>query len=134
MLRLLSMSPIRRPGRLTARACEHRLTVPRATVASARLALIAAAALAAAACGGGRGDTYAKAIDRQGACCEQLTAGRDACLAEIVRVDDPAAARAPANQDSYACVADHFVCDPATGRATAESNQRQLDCITDLGQ
>ncbi len=133
MLRLLSTSPIRSLDQVAGRGCERRLTVPRTTVASVRLALVVAM-IAAAGCGGGRGDTYAKAIDRQGACCEQLATGREACLAEIVRVDDPAAARAPANQDSYACVVDHFVCDPATGRATAESNQRQLDCITDLGQ
>lgn len=112
---------------------ERRLTAGRTTVAPRYLAALAAVALAA--CGGGRGDTYAKAIDQQQACCEHLSgAPRDACLSEIVRVEDPAAAKASANQDSYGCVSRHFVCDPATGRATTASNQRQLDCITDLGQ
>ena len=41
---------------------------------------------------------------------------------------------ASANQRTFACVQRHFVCEPATGRATAASNQAQLDCITDLGE
>ncbi|MEZ4400973.1 MAG: hypothetical protein R3B06_13185 [Kofleriaceae bacterium] len=87
----------------------------------------------AAACGGRHTDTYQAATATQEQCCEHLAgAPRDACLAEIVRVDDPAAARTKVNQRTYACVQEHFVCDPATGRGTAASNQQQLDCIADL--
>ena len=52
----------------------------------------------------------------------------------IVRAPDPDVARAPANQATFACVQENFVCDPSTGRATAASAQAQLDCIQDLPQ
>lgn len=89
-----------------------------------------------AACGGGhRGDTYARATQAEEQCCESLTgATRDACLANIVRVADPEVQRTPANQDQYACVQEHFICDPATGHATRASAQAQLDCIQDLDE
>ncbi len=92
--------------------------------------------LLASACGGGsskRGDTYVAATSSQEQCCEHLAGGaRDNCLASIVRVPDPAVARSPANQDTYACVQEHFACDPASGTATPASAQSQLDCIQDL--
>jgi hypothetical protein len=111
---------------------ERAMTVGATTVASVRLAGIALA-LALAACGGRHTDHYQAATRRETGCCEHLAgAPRDQCLAEIVRVDDAAVAQATANQRTYACVERHFTCDPATGRATAASNQAQLDCITDL--
>ena len=98
--------------------------------------LVILAAQLAAACGGGHhGDTYARAQSAQEACCENLAGdARTQCLASIVKVDDPAVAKDSYNQSTYACVSDHFVCDPMTGRASKESAQAQYDCIADLGQ
>lgn len=93
--------------------------------------------LALGACGGGgsKGDSYAKATDAQEACCEHLTgADRDQCLASLVKVEDPEVAKMRENQASYACVQQHFVCDPQTGHATGESVQAQYDCIAELSQ
>ncbi len=135
--RLSSNSPILavlagRPGG----GRERPNTVAHTTLGRSRLAGIALAlALALAACGGRHTDHYQAATDEQTACCEHLTgAPRDQCLAEIVRVDDPAVAQATANQRTYACIERNFTCDPATGRATAASNQAQLDCVSDLGE
>jgi hypothetical protein len=91
-------------------------------------------AITLAACGGGhRGDTYARATAAQEQCCEQLSgATRDECLQKLVRVSDPEVARTSTNQDQYACVQEHFVCDPTSGHATQQSAQAQLDCIQDL--
>ncbi len=88
------------------------------------------------ACGGPtRTDTYARGTDLQEQCCESLTgAPRDACLAAIVRIHDPGAAATATNQQTYACVVDHFVCDPATGHETAASAQAQHDCTDELLQ
>jgi hypothetical protein len=93
-------------------------------------------ALTLAACGGGHhGDTYARATDVQQQCCEHLAGDvRSTCLRDIVRVDDASVARSDANQSTYACVTEHFACDPATGHATKASAQAQLDCIQDLPQ
>lgn len=116
-----------------AAACE-RVSTPRHTTLR-RIGVALVISLLAAACGGGGkkgGDTYAAATNAQEACCEQLAAGRDDCLREIVRVPDEAVARSDANQDTYACVQEHFACDPGTGRATQPSAQAQLDCIQDL--
>lgn len=75
---------------------------------------------------------HVRAENLQGACCEHLQGGeRDRCLAEIPRPGDPQAAQHPLSQRTYACVAEHFVCDPATGRPTPASAQAQLDCIED---
>ncbi|HTJ40601.1 MAG TPA: hypothetical protein VL463_00850 [Kofleriaceae bacterium] len=90
----------------------------------------------AAACGGHKHqDTYQHATAAEQQCCEHLTgAPRDQCLQSIVRVPDPAVATSSTNQDTFACVEDHFVCDSSTGRATKQSAQAQLDCIADLQQ
>ncbi|HEY0251836.1 MAG TPA: hypothetical protein VGC41_09935 [Kofleriaceae bacterium] len=91
-------------------------------------------AVVVSACGGGKqsssSDTYAKATSSQETCCEHAP-NRDGCLKEIVRVE-AFAQKAPANQATYACVVDHFTCDPATGHATQPSAQAQIDCIQDL--
>lgn len=108
---------------------EHRATTWIATVALIVLA---------SACGGGGGkkkDTYARGTDVQEDCCENLSGpGRDECLKKIVRVSDPEVAATPANQQQYACIVEHFVCDPAQGHATQASAQAQMDCIQDLEQ
>jgi hypothetical protein len=93
-------------------------------------------AVALAACGGGRApskDTYTRATDVQGACCEHLKGdGRTQCLQQVVRVDDAAVAKSDLNQQTYTCVVDHFTCDPASGHPTQESAQAQLECIQAL--
>jgi len=100
-----------------------------------RFSLAALAALLVA-CGGGGGkqpDTYARANDVQGNCCQHLQGGaRDQCLQGIVRIDDAAVAKTGANQATYACVVDHFQCNAETGRPTQVSAQAQLECIQDL--
>jgi hypothetical protein len=93
-------------------------------------------ALLLTACGGrAHQDTYQHATAAEEQCCEHLTGGaRDQCLRGIVRVDDPAVATSSTNQQTFACVQDHFVCDASTGKATRDSAQAQLDCIADLQQ
>ncbi|HVK82988.1 MAG TPA: hypothetical protein VM513_02725 [Kofleriaceae bacterium] len=78
-------------------------------------------------------DTYARGTQLQEECCEHLDgANRDACLREVVRVDDPGAAPTATNQQTYACVVEHFVCDPRTGREPPASAQAQHDCTDDI--
>jgi hypothetical protein len=100
------------------------------------LATLALLVLASACGGGGKGtskDTYARGTQVQEECCENLSGPqRDECLQKIVRVTDPEVAKTSTNQQQYACVVDHFVCDPAKGHATAVSAQAQMDCIQDL--
>jgi hypothetical protein len=111
-------------------SCERGITPGRTTVWTA---LLASVALAACGRGGHGGDTYAKGTHAEEACCEHLQgAGRDGCLQQIVRVDDGQVAGSSVNQSTYACVVDHFTCDPATGHATQASAQAQLECIQDL--
>ncbi|HUQ05698.1 MAG TPA: hypothetical protein VM261_24510 [Kofleriaceae bacterium] len=106
------------------------------------LLFVAGIALLTGACGGGggskakRGNTYVAATSAQEQCCEHLGAGgpRDSCLSSIVRVPDESVAGSQENQATYACVQEHFVCDPSTGMPTQESAQSQLDCIQDLPQ
>ncbi len=91
------------------------------------------ALVAAVGCGGRHADTYAKATNAQERCCENLAGeARVACLQKIVRVDDPKVAASQLNQDTFACVVNHFVCDAATGTASKASAQSQLECIQDL--
>ncbi len=105
--------------------CEHGTTLSLFTVVLTML-------LVACSGGGKRTDTYAKANDVQGQCCESLAgAERDRCLSEIVRIEDPEAAKTSTNQATYACVVEHFVCNPQTGRPTQTSAQAQYDCIED---
>jgi hypothetical protein len=100
-----------------------------------RCLAVAAIALVTACGGGKKTDTYARANDVQGQCCEHLKgAPRDQCVKGIVRIDDNAVAQSTVNQATYACVAKHFVCDPATGHPTQQSAQQQLECIQDLQQ
>ena len=110
----------------------HRNRERRATTRLATVALV----LLISACGGGGGkkkDTYAQGTHVQEECCENLKGpGRDECLKKIVRVSDPEVAKTPANQQQYACVTDHFVCDPQSGHATQASAQEQMDCLQDL--
>lgn len=93
-------------------------------------------AITLAACGSShRGDTYARGTHAQEQCCEVLSGpSRDDCLSKLPRVDDPEIAKTSMNQDQYACVTEHFVCDPTTGHATQPSAQAQLDCIQDLAE
>ena len=108
-------------------ASERRVT-PRTTTLCTLLL-----AFAAACGGGGHGDTYAKGTQVQESCCEHLSGpGRDTCLKQIVRIDDKTVAGSPVNQSTFACVVDHFTCDTASGHATKESAQAQLECIQDL--
>jgi hypothetical protein len=106
---------------------ERRATPRIATVAISLLLL---------ACGGGGGkkkDTYARGTHVQEQCCEHLSGpARDQCLQKIVRVSEPDVASTSANQQQYACIVEHFVCDPAQGHATQASAQAQMDCIQDL--
>ncbi len=115
---------------------EARTTPARKTVVTTLRWWVAltATALALAACGGRGGtDTYARGTGVQEACCENLQGvDRDRCLGEVVRVGDPAAAHTATNQQTFACVVEHFVCDPQTGRETKASAQAQLDCTEDL--
>ena len=123
--RLLSTHAHLAPARTP--ACERRVTPATTTLCTLLLAF-------AAACGGGGshgGDTYARGTQVQEACCERAP-GRDACLQQIVRIDDKTVAGTPLNQSTFACVVDHFTCDPATGHATRPSAQAQLECIQDL--
>jgi hypothetical protein len=127
-------------GRLTVLARgnrERERTTSRHTVAAiSRWWLILIGVVFAAACGGSdkpRADTYARASHAQEECCEHLAGdARAQCLGSLVTVNDPAVASTSTNQDTYACVMEHFECDPATGHATQASAQSQLDCIQDL--
>jgi hypothetical protein len=71
------------------------------------------------------------AVANQEQCCRRLAdpTAQQACLVDIPRTQDEAS---PINQETFQCVAKHFVCDPATGRATRDSAQQQLDCLNDL--
>lgn len=103
--------------------------------ATPRLATVALAVLAAIGCGGGgkKSDPYVRGVAVQESCCENLTGpARDQCLQKVVRVGDPEVAKTSVNQQQYACVVEHFVCDPAKGHATQASAQAQMDCIQDL--
>ncbi|MBP6631565.1 MAG: hypothetical protein KBG28_09590 [Kofleriaceae bacterium] len=120
------------PGRRRAGAARASNTV----VPRTRWWVLLAATLVAAACGGRPArqvDQHAQAESLQQRCCESLTGpGRDQCLAALPRVDDPWVARTDRNQDTYACVARYFVCDPTTGAATTSSAQAQLECVEEL--
>lgn len=91
------------------------------------------------ACGGaqsGGGSPYESSVSKQRACCGALSdpSERATCIDTIVTVEDEAVQRSSENRATFRCMSDHFVCDQATGQATAESRQAQLDCINDIGQ
>jgi len=124
------VSPVFAPDR------ELAVTLPRHSVVWRLRNLVVAVALAACGGGGGGGsskDTYTRATDVQGACCENLEGdGRTQCLQQVIRVDDAAVAKNSINQQTYTCVVDHFTCDPTSGRPTQESAQAQLECLQEL--
>jgi hypothetical protein len=74
---------------------------------------------------------YGPAIVSQEQCCDRLADpnARNTCRGEIPRTQDEAS---PINQETFQCVQRNFKCDAATGRATRESAQAQLDCLNDL--
>jgi hypothetical protein len=95
--------------------------------------VLLAAGLVACGGGGSSRDTYTRATDVQGACCEHLAGdARTQCLQHVIRIDDPGVAKSSFNQQTYACVIDHFTCDPASGKPTQQSAQAQLECIQEL--
>ncbi|HEY4057733.1 MAG TPA: hypothetical protein VGM39_14060 [Kofleriaceae bacterium] len=104
------------------------MTTPRTWIALSILSVVLAA------CGGNNHQSnYSRGVQVQEQCCENLAGGaRDACLQQVVRVDDPNAQKTATNEQTYACVVDHFTCDPATGHETAASAQAQHDCTDDL--
>jgi len=77
---------------------------------------------------------YRAAASKQEACCNSLAdaAARNACLKEIPRISSTAAETSTINSETFQCVERHFECNAATGRATKDSAQSQLDCIQDL--
>jgi len=98
---------------------------------------IAAAMLVLTAIGCGAATSrsrYASAVSEQEECCDGLAdaAARAECREAIRRVDSEAAADADVNRQTFECVDRYFECDAATGRATRESAQAQLDCLDDL--
>jgi hypothetical protein len=128
------LDAVSRGRQVLATSVREQQATPRRTTVARVLRLWVAISLAACGGGGGqRGDTYARGTQVQEQCCESLEgASRDECLKKIVRVSDPEVAKTSTNQQQYACVTEHFVCDPQTGHATQASAQAQLDCIQDL--
>ncbi|NMC72559.1 MAG: hypothetical protein GYA57_21220 [Myxococcales bacterium] len=108
---------------------------PGRTVRATAWAAAAILGLAALDCGGAATNYYTSAVTRQEECCDRLAdaAARESCRAQIRRVDSEAAANTDVNQQTFRCVDRYFECDPATGRATRDSAQAQLDCLNDLG-
>jgi hypothetical protein len=97
--------------------------------------LLAAVAESASGCGGATVNYYTSAVTRQEQCCDGIAdaAAREACRAQIRRVDGESVANTDVNQETFACIDRYFRCDAATGRATRDSAQAQLDCLNDLG-
>src|SRR4051812_31241796 len=89
------------------------------------------AMLTAAGCATTDVNHYKPALASQEQCCNRLADpnAKQACLAEIPRTQDETS---NINQETFQCVEKHFSCDPATGRATRDSAQQQLDCLNDL--
>ncbi len=130
--RFNSLGPVRATSTAVTKVNRERIVTVGSTTGLRAATLIVALA-AALGCGGRHGDTYAKGTNAQESCCENVAGeARAACLQKIVRVEDPKVAASRVNQDTYACVVEHFVCDAATGAATKDSAQSQLECIQDL--
>jgi len=100
------------------------------TVRLSMLSLILGATLVAA-CATTETNYYRTTVSTQEKCCQGLAdpAARNACLAELPRTQDETS---PINQETFQCVSRNFKCDAATGRATRDSAQLQLDCLNDL--
>jgi hypothetical protein len=107
----------------------------RGTVGALVVVAVALAAVAALGCGAAATNYYRTAVAKQEQCCDGLAdaAAREACRAQILRVDSESAESTDVNQQTFECVDRHFRCDAATGRATQDSAQNQLDCLNDLG-
>jgi hypothetical protein len=90
-----------------------------------------AAVCAVAGCATTDVNHYKPALASQEQCCNRLADpnAKQACLADIPRTQDETS---NINQETFQCVEKHFSCDPATGRATRDSAQQQLDCLNDL--
>ena len=75
---------------------------------------------------------YRASLASTESCCNRLAdpAARNACLTDIPRPQGDE--MSTLNQETFACVQRNFRCDGATGRATRESAQQQLDCLNDL--
>jgi hypothetical protein len=97
----------------------------------ARAVLALLLGVTAASCATTNANYYRPALAAQESCCKGLTdpGARNACLADVPRTQDEASS---INQETFSCVQRNFRCDPATGRATHESAQAQLDCLNDL--
>jgi hypothetical protein len=119
--------------RVIATAVRERRTTPRGSVVVSPLRWWFMVVLAACTPAATKPDTYARGTNALESCCEQLHGpGRDRCLADLPRVDDQGARVTATNQQTYACIVDHFTCDGQTGKATQASAQAQYDCIEDL--
>ena len=97
---------------------------------SFRLLMLSLAVLGPA-CATTETNLYRPAVANQEQCCRKLADAnaQQACLVDIPRTQDESSA---INQETFQCVEKHFTCDPATGRATRDSAQQQLDCLNDL--
>jgi hypothetical protein len=95
------------------------------------LFVVFSAASLVAACATTDTNHYRPALVSQEQCCNRLADAnaKQACLADIPRTQDETST---INQETFQCVEKHFSCDPATGRATRDSAQQQLDCLNDL--
>ena len=96
-----------------------------------RIRLLSLSLVAVAACATTDANHYRPALANEEACCHRVgdPNGQRACLADIPRTQDETSS---INQETFQCVERNFVCDPATGRATRDSAQQQLDCLNDL--
>ena len=107
---------------------------PRPPAAPARLLSISALALAlAASCATAPPvNHYRNTLSAEQSCCNRLgdPAAQRTCLADIPQPQGDEVSAL--NQETFACVHRFFRCDLATGRATRESAQQQLDCLNDL--
>jgi hypothetical protein len=94
-------------------------------------AIVLALTVTAGACATTDVNHYRPALSAQEQCCNRVQDpnGKQACLADIPRTQDETSS---INQETFQCVEKHFACDPATGRATRDSAQQQLDCLNDL--
>lgn len=101
------------------------------TISHFRLLLLSLAVLGPVSCATTDANHYRPALANQEQCCHKLgdQNAQHACLADIPRTQDETS---PINQETFQCVEKHFTCDSATGRATRESAQQQLDCLNDL--